>query len=84
MGTLYTTHSHQQSPTWNLERPWNRISSTFRDRPWPGHIVLSSVNQPSFATPMPSAAVPGWAFSLAAIDVADELPSLQQGRLKRR
>jgi hypothetical protein len=49
--------------TWNLERPWKRVSSTFKDSPCPGHIVLSSVNHPSLATPIPSAAVPGFAFS---------------------
>lgn len=53
--------------TWNLDRPWYSISSTFNDNPWPGHMVLSSVNHPCFATPMPSAAVPGCGFSLAAI-----------------
>jgi len=33
--------------TWNLERPVNRTSSTFKDMPIPGHMGLSSVNQPS-------------------------------------
>ncbi len=49
--------------TWNLDLPWNKMSSTLSDRPWPGHMVLSSVNQPALATPMPSAAVPGFALA---------------------
>ena len=59
----------QMPPTWNLDRPWKRISSTFRDRPCPGHMVDSSVNQPSLATPMPSAAVPGLALPSAVMQV---------------
>ena len=41
--------------TWNFDFPLYRTFSTFIESPWPGHIVLYSVNQPSF---MPSSAVP--------------------------
>lgn len=47
-------NQHSKS-TWNWDFPWYKMLSILRESPCPGHIELSSVNQPSF---MPAAAVP--------------------------
>lgn len=51
--------------TWKSDFPWKSTSSTLSDSPWPGHMELTSVNQPPLARPMPPAVVPGVAAMLA-------------------
>ena len=47
-GALTAAHLKNSARTWKSLRPLKITSSIFKDMPWPGHIVLSSVNQPSF------------------------------------
>ena len=50
--------------TWKSDLPLKSTSSTLRERPVPGHRVLSSVNQPSLATSIPCAMLPGMASAI--------------------
>ena len=58
MGNQIGEISKQVSRTWNSDFPLYNTSSIWSERPWPGHMVLSSVNHPSFAALTPASNVP--------------------------
>lgn len=76
---IWTASCRGQS-TWNLDLPVNKVSSTWKDRPCPGHMVLSSVNQPPLAIFNPCSAVPG--FCSSELIIAAVLLSVSAGDYK--